>query len=156
MSSILKSRIDIIETLFKNSEIDYIEIKEICGDSDIFENPQKRRLVNSFLFSFMKIQDSIGGKLFKEVLYELKEIEFKHMPMLDILYKLEELKMLDDVREWDILREIRNDLSHEYPMEQIDRFNTLKKTIWGYQELKIIFEKIKNYLIEKNIIKDEK
>ena len=64
--------------------------------------------------------------------------------------------MLDDIREWDILREIRNDLSHEYPMEQIDRFNTLKKTIWGYQELKIIFEKITNYLIEKNIITKDK
>ena len=85
MSSILKSRLDIIETLFKNSEIDYLEIKEIYEDSDIFENSQKRRLVNSFLFSFMKIQDAMGGKLFKEVLYELKEIEFKHMPMLDFI-----------------------------------------------------------------------
>ena len=150
--SILKKRIEIIDTLFDSIKYDYDDLINILEDSDIFENGKKRRIVNSFLFSFSKIQDNVGGKLFKEVLFELKEIEFKHMPMLDILYKLEQLDMLENVDEWDMLREVRNDLAHEYPMEFENRLENLKKAIWGYKELDKIYKNIKNYLLNKGII----
>jgi len=150
--SILKKRIEIIDTLFDSIKYDYDDLEKIIDDNDIFDNGQKRRIVNSFLFSFSKIQDNVGGKLFKEVLYELKEIEFKHMPMLDILYKLQRLNMLENVEEWDMLREVRNDLAHEYPMEFEDRKENLKKAIWGYKELDKIYKNIKNYLLNKGIL----
>jgi len=154
--NVLEKRIEVIDELLKGIEYDYNELKIILDDNDIFDNPQKRRVINSFLFTFSKLQDNIGGKLFKEVLYELKEIEFKHTPMLDILYKLEQLNMLENVEEWEMLREIRNDLAHEYPMEFENRKENLKKAVWGYNELQKIYSKIKNYLLDKNIIKDKK
>jgi len=154
--SILEKRIETIDELLDGIKYDYVELISILEDNDIFNNPQKRRIVNSFLFTFSKLQDNIGAKLFKEVLYELKEIEFKHTPMLDILYKLEQLNMLENVEEWEILREIRNDLAHEYPMEFENRKENLKKAIWGYKELQKVYSKIKNYLLDKNIIKEEK
>ena len=154
--NVLEKRIEVIEELLKGIEYDYNELKIILDDDDMFNNPQKRRVINSFLFTFLKLQDNIGGKLFKEVLYELKEIEFKHTPMLDILYKLEQLNMLENVEEWEMLREIRNDLAHEYPMEFENRKENLKKAVWGYNELQKIYSKIKNYLLDKNIIKDKK
>ena len=80
--NILEKRIKIIDELFNGIEYDYIELIAILEDKDIFNNPQKRRIVNSFLFTFSKLQDNIGAKLFKEVLYELKEIEFKHTQCL--------------------------------------------------------------------------
>jgi len=150
--NILKKRIEIIDNLFSSIKYDYDDLEKIIEDEDIFDNGQKRRIVNSFLFSFSKIQDNVGGKLFKEVLYELKEIEFKHMPMLDILYKLQKLNMLENVEEWDMLREVRNDLAHEYPMEFEDRIENLKKAIWGYKELEKIYFNIKNYLSNKGIL----
>jgi len=154
--SVLEKRIKIIDELLNGIKYDYVELLTILDDNDIFDNPQKRRIVNSFLFSFSKLQDNIGAKLFKEVLYELKEIEFKHIPMLDILYKLQQLNMLENVEEWEMLREIRNDLAHEYPIEFENRKENLKKAIWGYNELNKIYTKIKNYLLDKNIIKEEK
>ena len=150
--NILKKRIEIIDNLFSSIKYDYDDLEKIIEDEDIFDNGQKRRIVNSFLFSFSKIQDNVGGKLFKEVLYELKEIEFKHMPMLDILYKLQKLNMLENVEEWDMLREVRNDLAHEYPMTFVERKENLKKAIWGYKELEKIYFNIKNYLSNKGIL----
>jgi hypothetical protein len=106
------------------------------------------------LFTFSKLQDLIGAKLFKDVLYELKEIETKHIPMLDVLHKLEQLNMIENASHWDILREIRNELTHEYELSYENRIENIKKAIWGYEELLKTYNNIKNYLIEKKLIKE--
>jgi len=152
---ILQNRIELIDKVINSSIYDYQEIKKL--KSIDFEDIQTRRLINSFLFTFSKLQDLIGAKLFKEVLYELKEIENKHTPMIDVLYKLEQLNMIENALEWDILREIRNELTHEYELSyenKIENLN-LKKAIWGYEEIIKIYRNIKNYLIEKKLIKEK-
>ena len=152
---ILQNRIELIDKVINSSIYDYQEIKKL--KSIDFEDIQTRRLINSFLFTFSKLQDLIGTKLFKEVLYELKEIENKHTPMIDVLYKLEQLNMIENALEWDILREIRNELTHEYELSyenKIENLN-LKKAIWGYEEIIKIYRNIKNYLIEKKLIKEK-
>jgi hypothetical protein len=148
--SILKERIKIIDKLLTTIEEDYTDLQKIKELN--FEDKEHKRLVNSFLYTYTKLQDNIGAKLFKEVLYELKEIENKHLPMLDILHKLEELNILYDIQNWEILREIRNELTHEYELNPISRQENIKKAMWGYQELKNIYENIKKYLIKKNIL----
>ena len=149
MSEILKNRIKIIDEIIKSADIDYNDLidKEID-----FNNHETKRIINSFLFSFTKLQDNIGAKLFKEVLYELREIETKHYPMLDILHKLERLNMIDNIEEWDMIREIRNELTHEYTLNYQSRIENLKRTFWAYNELKKIYFNIKNYLQNKQIV----
>lgn len=150
---ILQNRIELIDKVINSSIYDYQEIKKL--KSIDFEDIQTRRLINSFLFTFSKLQDLIGAKLFKKVLYELKEIENKHTPMIDVLYKLEQLNMIENALEWDILREIRNELTHEYELSYENRIENLKKAIWGYEEIIKIYRNIKNYLIEKKLIKEK-
>jgi len=150
---ILQNRIQLIDEVIKSSKQDYEEIKKLNNID--FNDTHTRRLINSFLFTFSKLQDLIGAKLFKEVLYELKEIENKHTPMLDVLHKLEQLNMIENANEWDILREIRNELTHEYELSYENRIENIKKAIWGYEELVKIYKNIKNYLTNKKLIKEE-
>ncbi len=151
MNDILKNRIILLDRLFKIIEIDYQDLKNLEIDEKLFENIEESRIISSFLFNFLKIQDMLGAKFFKELLYELKEIEEKHLPMLDILYKLERLNIITNIEEWDEIREVRNFITHEYPLNE-SRINTLKKALVYYPKMKKIYFEAKNYLIKKGLI----
>ena len=151
MNDIFKNRIILLDRLFKIIEIDYQDLKNLEIDEKLFENIEKSRIISSFLFNFLKIQDMLGAKFFKELLYELKEIEEKHLPMLDILYKLERLNIIGNIEEWDEIREVRNFITHEYPLNE-NRINTLKKALIYYPKMKKIYLEAKKYLKEKGLI----
>ena len=141
----------IIDTMMDNCKIDYNELKFQNIDSGFFEEYQNIRIVNSFLFSYSKIQDKIGAKLFRKVLYELKEIDDENMPMKDILNILEKLSILEKASDWDRLREIRNSLAHEYPFDIEERIENIHLALEGFELLQTIYKNIYN----KNIINNE-
>ena len=134
----------ICDEMIKSCDIDYFELKEKEINSDFFKDYNNTRLVNSFLFNFSKLQDKIGAKLFRKVLYELKEIDQENLPMLDILHILEKLEILKDSRDWERLREIRNSLAYEYPFEIDERIENIKIALNGYEILKKIYQNLKN------------
>jgi hypothetical protein len=68
--------------------------------------------IDQLIFRFSKLQDSMGEKIFPAILVLAKE-EVKKKTFIDILNRLEELEILDKA-EWLKLREIRNDIAHEY------------------------------------------
>jgi hypothetical protein len=70
--------------------------------------------IDQFLFRFAKLQDTIGEKLFGELLIFLQEENIKNRPFLDILNRLEQLEILSNKDVWIELRKIRNDISHHY------------------------------------------
>lgn len=128
-------------------------LKGISLTSNWFENYDNQRIVNSFLFNYIKIQDKIGAKLFKLLLFELKEINDHSIPMIDMLNILEKLEIIDSIDEWDKLREIRNALAHEYPSEIDDRIENIRLALEGYEKLKNYFQKISDYCNEKGLTK---
>ena len=66
---------------------------------------------DQIIYRFSKAQDSMGAKLFKAfMLYQGENVD---KPFLDILNSLEKLEILD-VDEWFELREIRNEIAHNY------------------------------------------
>ncbi|HHB94827.1 MAG TPA: hypothetical protein ENK88_06755 [Campylobacterales bacterium] len=134
------------DRLFVQADIDYRDIKEIGLSEDFFDDYNSIRIVNSFLFNFAKLQDKIGAKLFKKILYELKEIDSYSIPMIDVLNKLEKLKIIDSTLNWDRLREIRNILSHEYPINNTERIENIELALDGYLLLKDIYNNIKKEL----------
>ncbi len=144
MNEELKEIFKICDNMFKNASIDYDELKTKSLDMNFFENYTNTRLVNSFLFNFSKLQDKIGAKLFRKVLYEIKEIDNISMPMIDILHILEKLEILEDSSKWDELREIRNSVSHEYPFDIKERVENIKLAMLGFEILKKIYIKLKN------------
>ena len=58
----------------------------------------------------------MGNKLFKNFL-KADDKEYEVLSFVDILDKLEKLKIIDSAEEWIGLRKLRNKLTHEYPDE---------------------------------------
>jgi hypothetical protein len=72
--------------------------------------------IDQFLFRFVKLQDSMGQKLFKTMLIFLRE-EVDGKPFIDILNQMEKIHLIDSASEWIKLRDDRNELSHNYENE---------------------------------------
>ena len=140
----LKEIFNMCDVMFVNADIDYDELTSTDITEKFFEDYNNTRIVNSFLFNFSKLQDKIGAKLFKKALYELKEIDGYSVAMIDVLNKLEKLEIVDDSNAWDRLREIRNILAHEYPLDIDERVENIQLALDGYRELKKIYLKLKD------------
>ncbi len=141
----LKDIFHTIDTMMISCEIDYKELRLAEIDTAFFEKYQNIRIINSFLFNYSKIQDKIGAKLLKKVLYEQKEIDDDSISMKDVLNLLEKLKIIKDTSIWDKLREIRNILSHEYPFCIEERIENINLAMDGYDLLKSIYLDLKHF-----------
>jgi len=107
-------------------------------DSGIFDIPEKVRTVDSFVYRFIKLQDLAGQKLFKTYLDEIGEYR-DDMSLLDVLDKLEKLKIIDDADKWMGFRKLRNELTHEYPDNEDEIIEGIKMAIKAFDDtLKII------------------
>jgi len=131
------------DSLFYGAEMDYKELDSHEITPDFFNDYRNTRIVNSFLFNFAKLQDALGAKLFRKLLYELKEIDQLNLPMLDVLNLLEKLGIIEDASKWDELREIRNALAHDYPSEIKERIGNIQLALKGYEIVKEIYRRLK-------------
>jgi hypothetical protein len=66
----LKSVLETIEQLFRSCDNDYRLLQHQQIDIAWFDDYDNQRIINSFLFNYIKIQDKIGSKLFK--IYSLR------------------------------------------------------------------------------------
>jgi uncharacterized protein YutE (UPF0331/DUF86 family) len=83
--------------------------------------------IDQLVFRFTKLQDELGNNTFRFLLEFLKE-DITGKPFRDILNTLERLQIIDSSDTWLSLRELRNDLAHDYPImidETIDKLNYL-------------------------------
>lgn len=100
--------------------------------------------IDQFLFRFAKLQDTMGEKLFKILLLNLDE-EVDNKPFIDILNRLEKLELLNaDV--WRNLRNISNELSHNYDDDLDYNAISLNKIFINQEQLLLIYQNIKNYV----------
>jgi len=132
-----------IDIMMKSCFIDFNELKKSDINEHFFEEYNNTRIVNSFLFNFGKLQDKIGAKLFKQVLYELREIDEFSLTMIDVLHKLEVLNIIESIEQWDKLREIRNILAHEYPFDIEERVENIALAMDAFIVLQKIYVSLK-------------
>lgn len=144
MSEELQGLFDTLDKMFENADIDFKDLKKININKAFFDDYSKVRIVNSFLFNFSKLQDKIGAKLFRKVLYELKEIDDYSIAMIDALNLLEKLNIIKNTAQWEQLRETRNALAHEYPFDIEERIENISLTLESYVILKNIYLHIKD------------
>ena len=101
--------------------------------------------IDQYLFRFAKLQDALGNSLFRLIVSEYED-DTHQLTFIDILNRLEKIGVLDDVNIWRKLRDIRNDISHQYddePQEMAEALNN----IFAYKgELIAIFDKIERFL----------
>ncbi|MEY3787824.1 MAG: hypothetical protein RLZ75_2031 [Pseudomonadota bacterium] len=93
----------------------------------------KSSYLDQYLYRFLKLQDSIGQKLFKAVLAYKKE-EVSNKSFIDIINRLEQLEYLQDVDAWFMLRDTRNQLAHDYE-DDVDELLTIINKIFAKKEL---------------------
>lgn len=79
--------------------------------AEFLHNPIDMAFADQIIYRFSKVQDTMGAKLFKAfLLYQGENVDH---PFRDILNSLEQQGILD-VEEWFALREIRNEIAHNY------------------------------------------
>lgn len=77
----------------------------------ILDSIQYLAYSDQIIYRFSKLQDCMGAKLFKSVL--LYEGENVNKPFLDILNRLEVIDIIN-VDEWFEIRDLRNEIAHDY------------------------------------------
>ena len=64
---------------------------------------------------FSKLQDTMGAKLFPQLVEMLQQKDIDKMTFIDILNRLEKSELLPSASDWRAMRDFRNHLTHEYP-----------------------------------------
>lgn len=96
------------------------------------------RCLDQFIFRFAKLQDALGAKMFRYALEYMDE-DVKDVPMRDVLNKMERYRIIESAEDWNYIRELRNSVSHDYPMvanEEVDTFNALIKKVEALRDVK--------------------
>jgi len=147
----LKEALETTYLHFNRAKDNFDEILTFKLDDGIFENKEKIKTIDAFIFRFIKLQDFMGEKLFKELLRRIGEYK-DNMSMIDILDRLEKLEIIENSDDWLDSRIIRNQLTHQYPNNTKDIVNGLKLSLKIFKKLEKYLISINNYIKEKKII----
>jgi len=109
----------------------------------IINNINDLAFSDQVIYRFSKLQDTIGAKLFKSLL--LYQGENINKPFLDILNSLERIDIID-VEEWFEIRDLRNEIAHEYEESENIAINILNTIYELKQELEKILNRIKEMI----------
>ncbi len=111
----------------------YLPLKE----SD-FQDIEKIKTIDFFIYRFTKIQDKMGEKFFPIILKELYEYK-ESMSLIDILHRLEKLELLESSDRWIEYRKLRNTLTHEYLDNEDEMIEAITLSLGVYDNLKEIY-----------------
>ena len=116
---------------------------------DILNNVNDMAFSDQIIYRFSKLQDCMGAKLFKSLLlYQGENID---KPFLDILNQLEKMDIIS-VDDWFEIRDLRNEISHDYEGSEEIAINMLNIIYRLKNNLKDILNSIKRLLsIQGNI-----
>jgi hypothetical protein len=109
-------------------------------------NKLEKFALNTLIFRFSKLQDLIGGKLFRNYL-NFSGLNTDNMSFFDILKELEKESVID-IDSWNELRELRNDIAHEYPQEIDEMIEKVNLLVEKSFELIKIFKNIEKKYYE--------
>lgn len=105
-------------------------------------NKGQIRCIDQFIFRFSKLQDAMGAKIFRYILEYLDE-DITALPMRDILNRLERYLIIPNADEWVYIRELRNEISHDYPLLETDVVTILNELLSKIGVLFGIYDKLK-------------
>ena len=89
---------------------------------------EDRRLLDQFAYRYTRLQDDMGSRLMPAVLRALGE-DVAAMPALDRFSRMEQLSLLSSVDEWNNLRQIHNQFTHDYPDSAHEQSERLQAAI---------------------------
>ncbi|MBU0560985.1 MAG: hypothetical protein KKG93_15630 [Bacteroidetes bacterium] len=101
--------------------------------------------IDQIIYRFSKLQDAIGQKLFKAVLIFLDE-DVINKSSIDIFNRLEQLEIIENYEIWKDLRDLRNELAHEYEENENETAEKLNTLFEKKSDLEKYLNDIRNYL----------
>jgi len=105
--------------------------------------------IDQYIFRFAKYQDLIGGKLFKQILLTQGE-DVDNLSFKDIFNRSEKIGIAENWEEWFELRQMRNEISHDYPVISEEGVSSLNKIVLSLDYLENSFLKCMAYLKSRN------
>jgi uncharacterized protein with HEPN domain len=109
----------------------------------ILQSTEHLAYSDQIIYRFSKLQDCMGAKLFKSVL--LYEGENVNKPFLDILNQLEAIDIIN-VDEWFEIRDLRNEIAHDYEDNDEVALNILNTIYKLKDDLKETLDAIENLI----------
>lgn len=117
---------------------------------NMINNIQDLAFSDQIIYRFSKLQDTIGAKLFKGLLlYQGENID---KPFLDILNQLEKIDIVN-VDEWFELRDLRNEIAHDYENNDCVAIDILNNIFELKNELEKILNSVDSLVVDKIDIK---
>lgn len=104
--------------------------------------------LDQFIYRFTKLQDSMATRLLP-AMYAWLEDDPRPIPFLDILNRLEQLGLIENVEQWQFFRNLRNNLAHDYPESLDQTATTLNLLFKNIETLKSMYLKIKQHWFER-------
>ena len=136
---------------YNRAKDNYDEIVQFSLDISLYDDKEKIKTIDAFIFRFIKLQDFMGDKLFKDLLQRVGEYK-DSMSLIDVLDKLEKLEIINDSDKWINFRILRNKLTHEYPDNQDDVIEGIKLAIEQFAEMKTILSDSIEYIDRKGLV----
>jgi hypothetical protein len=146
---ILKKRFSKLEKHY-NALNDYkILIDKLISEKNIYEQfvfntllPQEKAVLDAYLKRFSSIQDFLGAKIFS-LLLDIAGINCSKMS--EVLYYIEKEEIIDSLDNWIELREVRNELEHDYPEELKEALEDLKFCIDNFVKIESYYFNALNF-----------
>ena len=136
---ILKKRFDKLEKHYIALKEYKLLIDELLKEQNIYDQfifntlkAEKKAILDAYLKRFASIQDFLGTKIFSPL---LAIAGIGNTKMSEILSNIEKENIIDSLDNWIELREIRNELEHDYPEELQEALNDLKYCIDSFFKL---------------------
>ena len=129
-----------LENAFEALQKNYIFPITIDDFKLVLASTEHLAYSDQIIYRFSKLQDCMGAKLFKSVL--LYEGENVNKPFLDILNQLEAIDIIN-VDEWFEIRDLRNEIAHDYEDNDEIAINILNTIYKLKSDLKEMLDSIK-------------
>jgi hypothetical protein len=150
---------DILAKRFEKLDKHYVALQEYKGlidallerknlyDEFVFNTlkAEERAILDAYLKRFASIQDFLGAKIFV-LLLDVAGIN--NSKMSEVLSNIEKENIIDSLENWIELREVRNELEHDYPEELQEALKDLKYCVDSFSKIESYYLNAKNFFLK--------
>jgi hypothetical protein len=118
--------------------------RPLTEDDFSTRDPTLVATLDQFAYRFTKLQDVMSAQLFRRFALDVLREPVESVPIIDILNLLERYRFLPSVLRWQEIREVRNQIAHEYQLSPPELIVTLGIAFGMVSEMSEIVAAIKS------------
>jgi len=107
-------------------------------------DPDLIAALDQFAYRFAKLQDVMSVQVFRRFALDELQEPVEALPVIDILNLLERYGYLSSAARWQEIREVRNQITHEYQLQPAELIVTLAIAFGMVSEMSDVVEVLKN------------